>query len=534
VTKSFLRLPRTSRLLISAGILGLVLCFWPVRTLRSDNFVFYLANGRQVLPLVVIQNVKYLPILQVLNLLGKVSGLQEKRNSLRVWFGKAQLEFRRDERRVRVDKLWIDLADPARISDGQWVVPIDFLTSIVPRLTHQAVECQLDANRIFIGDVRLSSFTVRLDQVPNGARLTVQFTDKVTVRTLARNGKWVMLLGDHAFEPLESSFRFQDPYVSELRFDDQDGVPKLILSPTTAGLNFYPVLAEGGKILLADVLKPPPVIAQQLPLPQQPPAVTPPAAQPSPSSGTGVTQEAPAAPLGPPLPVVVLDAGHGAEDTGVRSRDGVPEKDLVAQLVARVRLAVLSTRKYRIVLTRTGDVNPSFEQREVAANLADPAFFLTFHAGDLGTATPRLSVYTYPPSNPPPSGPPAQAGAEPSGGGPSLDLRAPEGGPPAPPSGVAQMLFVSWVKVQQAHLEQSRLLAQALQQQFAQLPGATADPPEEAPVRALRSVNAAAVAIEVGRLAPDADVGPLSSADFQQQVAAAITQALVAFPRGGS
>jgi len=502
VRKSPLRLLRTTRLLIPAVVLGLALCLWPTRTLRSDNFVFYLPTGRQVLVLEVIQNTKYLPLLQVLNLLGKVSGLQEKRNSLKVWFGKAQLELRREERKVRVDKLWINLSDPVRVSDGQWVVPIDFLTSIVPRLTHQAVEYQLGANRIFIGDVRPSSFTVRLDQVPNGARLTVQFTDKVTVRTMARNGKWVMFLGDHPVEPLESSFRFQDPYVSEVRFDDQDGVPKLILSPTTGGLNFYPVLAEGGKVLLADVLKPPPAVAQQPPPPQQPATATPPAGQPP---RAAVTEEGPAAPLGPPLPVVVLDAGHGAEETGARSRDGVLEKDLVAQLVARVRSAVLLTRKYRIVLTRTGDVNPSFEQREVAANLAGAAFFLTFHAGDLGSATPRLSVYTYQSSSPPPA-----PGEEP------------------------QTLFVSWVRVQQAHLEQSRLLAQALQQQFAQIPGAMADLPEEAPVRALRSVNAPAVAIEVGRLAPDADAGPLTSPNFQQQVAAAITQALAAFQKGGA
>jgi N-acetylmuramoyl-L-alanine amidase len=494
---------RTTRLLVLALVLGLALWLWPTRALRSDNFVFYLPNGRQVLTLEVIQNIKYLPLLQVLNLVGKVSGLQEKRNSLKLSLGKVQLELRREERKVRVDKLWINLADPVHVSDDQWLVPLDFLTSVLPKIAHQAVEYQLGANRIFIGDVRPSSFTVRLDQVPNGARLTVQFTDKVTVRTISRNGKWVMFLGDHPVEPLEPSFRFQDPYVSELQFDDQDGVPKLILSPTTGGLNFYPVLAEGGKILLADVLKPPPVVAQQPPPPPPPPTVTAPAAQPA---RPAVTEEAPAARLGPPLPVVVLDAGHGAEDTGARSRDGVLEKDLVAQLVARVRLAVLSTQKYRIVLTRTGDVNPSFEQREVAANLTGAAFFFTFHAGDLGSATPRLSVYTYQFPSP----------------------------PPASPSGEPQTVFVSWVTVQQGHLEQSRLLAQALQQQFAEIPGATADPPEAAPVRALRSVNAPAVAIEVGRLAPDTDAGPLTSLDFQQQVAAAITRALAALQRGGA
>ena len=78
------------------------------------------------------------------------------------------------------------------------------------------------------------------------------------MQTASSNGKWVMFLGDRPMEPMEPSYHFQNPYLSELQYDDQDGVPKLILSPTSAGLNFYPVQAEGGKILLADVVKPAP------------------------------------------------------------------------------------------------------------------------------------------------------------------------------------------------------------------------------------------------------------------------------------
>ena len=123
-----------------------------------------------------------------------------------------------------------------------------------------------------------------------------------------------------------------------------------------------------------------------------------------------------------------------ATTRAARSRDGVTEKDLVAQLVARVRLALLSTRKYRIVLTRTGDANVTFEQRAVAANVAGAAYFLTFHAGDLGGSSPRIAVYTYQPP-----------------------------GPPLPsPGGEARSIFVPWNQVQEAYLDQSRQLAQAL------------------------------------------------------------------------
>jgi 2-polyprenyl-6-hydroxyphenyl methylase/3-demethylubiquinone-9 3-methyltransferase len=200
------------------------------------------------------------------------------------------------------------------------MVPVEFLTVVLPHLTRQPVEYQEGTNRIFLGDVRPASFTARLDPIDNGARLTVQFTDKVAVRTTSSNGKWVMFLDGRPMEPMESSYRFQNPYVSELQYDDQDGVPKLVLSPTENGLNFYPVQAEGGKILLADVVKPPTSAAQGAPGPTAAPSA-PTAGQPA-AAGQAPppTEESPATPPGLPLPVIALDAGHGGND----------DRDLVA------------------------------------------------------------------------------------------------------------------------------------------------------------------------------------------------------------
>ena len=64
-------------------------------------------------------------------------------------------------RRFAVAKASYDLSQPVHLSDGQWMVPVDFLTIVLPHLTHQAVEYQEGTNRIFIGDVKPASFTVR-------------------------------------------------------------------------------------------------------------------------------------------------------------------------------------------------------------------------------------------------------------------------------------------------------------------------------------------------------------------------------------
>lgn len=175
-------------------LVGAVLLCWPARTLRSDNFVFYLPSSRHLIPVQVIENTKYLPLLQVLNLIGKVNGLQEKKNTLQVGFGSAQISLRADNRTVRVDKWTTTLHTPLRVADGLWMVPVEFLTLVVPKLTRQVVEYQAGTNRVFVGDVKPASFALRLDPLASGARLTFQFTEKIAVRTASANGKWVMFL----------------------------------------------------------------------------------------------------------------------------------------------------------------------------------------------------------------------------------------------------------------------------------------------------------------------------------------------------
>ena len=132
--------------------------------------------------------------------------------------------------------------------------------------------------------------------------------------------------------------------------------------------------------------------------------------------------------------------------------------------------------------------------------------FLTFHAGDLGTQSPRVALYTFQ----------APTSAEASNRG------APEKG------------FVLWGQVQEARLEQSVQLASALQQQFTLNNNLDVVPPAAAPVRVLRSVDAPAVAIELGRLAPEADAAALTNPNFQQQFADAVAQALATFEKGSS
>jgi N-acetylmuramoyl-L-alanine amidase len=484
-----------SILLLLTGFLG------PARALRSDNLVFYSPSSHAVIRLEIIGEREYLPLFPLLNVMGKVGALQEKKQSLRVWFGEKELEIQPDRRKVRVGGNWLELAEPVRRAKGQWMVPLDFLTAALPQLAEQRISHEKGSHRVFIGDVRPGTFTVRVDQTAEGARLVFEFTDPVSLRTVASDGRWVLYLGSRPLAPRPSTLQVQNAYVKEVAFDDQDGIPKLVITPTSEDLNFYPTLAEGRRLVVAEI--------------RRPGTLRVPAQVPEPSLASGEPAHAPAPvlpgeplpPAPPPLalPAIVLDAGHGGEDTGARSQDGVLEKNLVAQLVTRVRLTLMATNRYRVIMTRTGDINPTFEQRSVTANTSRPLAFVSFHAGNLGLGTPRIMVYSY-----------------------RSSFLSPvlEKAPPRP-------LFVPWDRAQEFHLDRSRQLALTLQQRLGEIPGATAGGAALAPLRVLRTIDAPAVAIEIGSLTLEESAAPLTNPVFLGQVAAAVTQGLSAFTGGG-
>ena len=76
---------------------------------------------------------------------------------------------------------------------------------------------------------------------------------------------------------------------------------------------------------------------------------------------------------------VVIDAGHGGEDTGARSPDGLSEKDVVLEVTQRLA-GRLRKSGLNVALTRSGDEFVPLEVRTAIANEAGGDLFISIHA----------------------------------------------------------------------------------------------------------------------------------------------------------
>ena len=80
---------------------------------------------------------------------------------------------------------------------------------------------------------------------------------------------------------------------------------------------------------------------------------------------------------------VVLDAGHGAHDSGTRTRRGVLEKDMALDVALRVA-PKLREAGFRTILTRRTDVFIPLDERVRMSDRYDNAVFVSVHFNDAG------------------------------------------------------------------------------------------------------------------------------------------------------
>lgn len=79
-------------------------------------------------------------------------------------------------------------------------------------------------------------------------------------------------------------------------------------------------------------------------------------------------------------PVIVIDAGHGGEDTGYLSWTGHREDELVLRIAHRIEARLLAAGGLDVRMTRSGEGGPSDETRLAMANAAGADLMLSIHA----------------------------------------------------------------------------------------------------------------------------------------------------------
>lgn len=93
--------------------------------------------------------------------------------------------------------------------------------------------------------------------------------------------------------------------------------------------------------------------------------------------------------------VIVLDPGHGGEDSGVQTPAGSFEKDITLTFIGSLRSVLKEDPSLEVVLTRDEDQAMPLDGRAVMANRISPAAFLSVHCAYSHQASDRGFIIYY-------------------------------------------------------------------------------------------------------------------------------------------
>ena len=97
----------------------------------------------------------------------------------------------------------------------------------------------------------------------------------------------------------------------------------------------------------------------------------------------------------PPLPIIVLDPGHGGPDPGAVGASGLHEKDIVLAAARELKALLEETGRYHVVMTRDGDWILRLADRVLFARAAGADLFISIHADSIDNPDVRgTGVYT--------------------------------------------------------------------------------------------------------------------------------------------
>jgi N-acetylmuramoyl-L-alanine amidase len=465
---------------LSIGIAGGALLFVAVLLVSGaapeKHLSIYSSAANYSLPLVQRQGHEYVGLLELLDPLGKVSAKFESPR-WRLHYNNVLGEFTVGKSRARIQGLDADLSGKFILENGRGLVPVACLGSILPRFLGGPATLHEESGRLFIGSVA-THFTATVSP-DDPSRLVFRFTAPVNPSVASEPGKLHMTFShEPVTAPASPTLTFGSKIIPSAMYSENNGGAEITVTTTLPLMaNFSP---DGKTITLAPA-SPQSTAAENKTITTGSTGVT--------TAGSAVTTPSPAntPPAIPRRYFAIVDASHGGSDRGEALSATLAEKDVTVAFARRLRQE-LENRGIPTLVLRDSDANLSLDERAFFTNTTHAAVYVALHAASNGHGV-RLYTALLP-----------YGGEE-------------DRGP-----------FRSWVSAQQSSipLSQAALASVAAELRRQEVAVRTLT----APLRPLNNIVTAAIAVEV---APSAsDVSQLTSPDYQQHIASAVANGIVA------
>ncbi|HEX5070688.1 MAG TPA: N-acetylmuramoyl-L-alanine amidase [Vicinamibacterales bacterium] len=410
---------------------------------------------------------------------------------------------------VRAAGRVVALEGPVQRDRNVWLVPIDFLTKALGPSIGQPIVVRRSSRLILVGGVRVPEIGGRVERTASGARLVITMQPPTPYK-VSREGNRLMVQFDATALDATPLTGFIPEFAAAARVD---GLRLIVdLGPSAAVYREEDDRTASTLTIELSAAPPPP----------PKPIVVPAPAPTAPAAGVPPQGAAPLPPVtgsAGGLRTIVLDAGHGGQDTGTVGASGTNEKDVTLQTARRVKAAIESRLGLRVLLTRESDDGVTLDRRTELANNSKADLFVSFHTNwSTQPAAHGAQIYS----------PAVESYRDQIATAESQRRTVPTVG-----GGMRVIEPVPWDLAQLPFADESAAFASALVRFFGEknVP-LFVKPAVQAPMRVLMGANMPAVLIEIGFLSNADDERAMATPEWQAGIVDGVLAAITDLRRG--
>jgi N-acetylmuramoyl-L-alanine amidase len=443
--------------------------------------------------------------------------LMENREVLTISGSRGNLQLVNGRPLARFDVEYILLAAPAwKRAPNDWYVSEDFLSKALPLLANRRFG-KVSDKRYRVEALAENPVQVTVSNYPDRVRVVFQSSLNAPIQVREFKDYIQVAFDEFLVRPEFSTIPTDRRLVTSVDFDSSNVYGTFRIQKGDLYNNFRQLTLTTPVRKVVDVYGLPNMSNLRSNDEPDSPEQTP-SEESTPSPGNTVGEAPVPSPQGLEN-MITIDPGHGGEDFGVNSPEGIVEKHLTLRIARRIG-NLLTESGHQGMLTRARDVALAVEQRGSVGNYYRSQVYLSIHVG--GSPSPQTRgpvVYLHRHSQ----------DEEPLMMEPNQE-RTSFFSPKRTPSPTFEDSdrLVRWEEGQKKYLDSSRELAELLQEELNLLWGVE-NRVAKIPLAVLAPVTAPAVLIEMGFLTNPEDYKRLSSMEFQEEVARTITSAVDTF-----
>lgn len=389
------------------------------------------------------------------------------------------------------------LRQPVVYFEGEPWIPLEFLSTILPRLSDRQAGLNPEERTITLGERRLNVTGLDVSTTDDHTELRIRLDSALAFRVDdSRVRNLVIKLYGGALDPGEIRLGTARGLVDAVRGRQADGYALVEVDLSELASRYQSLTEDGGKTILLRI--------EQAPVTLIP--------EPEPR-GAHMVQTLSPEQRGREVHVrrVVIDAGHGGGDLGAEGIGGIREKDITLAVARHLERILEREHDIEVVLTRTTDESVGLVERTEMANRYDADLFISLHCNAWpGGQAKGIETYFLSPAK-------TEWDA---------DVARKEN---AGVSAAEDLDFILWDLVQNAYIQESATLAEEVQDQLADDLGLENRGVKQAGFRVLVGAFMPAILVELGFVTNRSDAARLSDPSFHEAAAQAMATAIVDF-----